>query len=91
MSDRAVLEGTSTLVGSILTQNVAARNLRAFTACSMSEAVNAVSLNPATFLGQAHKIGQIKSEYAADLVVHDENFEIQQTYVDGQLIWSRGD
>jgi len=91
MPDRAVLEGTSTLVGSILTQNVAARNLRAFTGCSMSEAVNAVSLNPATFLGQADRMGQIKARRAADLVVHDENFDVQQTYLDGQLVWSRGD
>lgn len=91
MPDRAVLEGTSTLVGSILTQNVAARNLRAFTGCSISEAVNTVSLNPATYLGQSHRMGQVKAETAADLVVHNENFEVQQTYIDGHLVWSRGD
>ena len=87
-SDRAVLEGTSTLVGSILTQNVAAKNLRTFTGCTISEAVNAVSLNPAMFLGVSGSLGQIQIGNIADLVIHDENFNIRQTYIDGQLVWS---
>jgi N-acetylglucosamine-6-phosphate deacetylase len=90
LPDRAVLEGTSTLVGSILTQNVAARNLRSFTGCSISQAVNAVSLSPATFLGKEARIGRIVAGGAADLVVHDENFEVEHTYIDGNLVWSRG-
>jgi len=89
LSDRAVLEGTSTLVGSILTQNVAARNLRSFTGCTISQAVNAVSLNPAAFLSKQGRIGQIIAGGAADLVVHDETFEVEHTYIDGNLVWSR--
>jgi N-acetylglucosamine-6-phosphate deacetylase len=88
LDDRAVLDGTSTLVGSILTQNIAARNLCAFTDCSISDAVNTVSLNPATFLGIENQIGQIKAGNAADLVIHDSNFEVLSTYVDGQVVWS---
>lgn len=85
--DRAVLEGTTTLVGSILTQNVAARNLCTFTGCSISEAVNSVSLNPAAFLGLENQIGQIKVGNRADLVIHDENFEVLSTYVEGHVAW----
>ena len=91
LPDRAVLEGTTTLVGSILTQNIAAKNLREFTQCTISEAVNTVSLNPAAFLGLEGRIGQIKIGAAADLTVFDKNFEVYNTIINGRLIWSRGD
>jgi len=88
-ADRAVLEGTTTLVGSVLTQNVAARNLRAFTMCSLNEAVNAVSLNPATLMGREHEFGQLAPGTAADIVIHDDEFVIKQTFVGGTVVWSR--
>ncbi|MCH8011223.1 MAG: N-acetylglucosamine-6-phosphate deacetylase [Candidatus Marinimicrobia bacterium] len=88
--DRAVLEGTETLVGSTLTLNVAARNLKAFTNCSLNEAINAVSLNPATYLGRQDEIGQLKAGNAADIVVIDNEFEVKHTYVDGILVLSNG-
>lgn len=91
LTDRAVLAGTATLVGSVLTQDASARNLRHFTSCSLEEAVNAVSLNPATFLGRADTVGQIRAGCAADLVIHDEDFVVQQTYVDGQCVFTRRD
>jgi len=87
LCDRAVIEGTTTLVGSVLTQNIAAKNLRLFTGCSMSEAVNTVSLNPATFLGMANSIGQIRIGNDADLVIHDEDFNILQTFINGKSVW----
>ncbi|MFT6422630.1 MAG: N-acetylglucosamine-6-phosphate deacetylase [Thalassolituus sp.] len=86
--DRAVIEGTETLVGSTLTLNVAAKNLKAFTNCTLSEAINAVSLNPATYLGRQNDIGQIRPGNAADLVIIDNEFDVKRTYVDGALLSS---
>lgn len=90
-TDRAVLEGTETLVGSVLTLNVAARNIREFTGCEVNEAINAVSLYPARFLGRDNDIGQIKVGNAADFAIIDRNFEVQRTIIDGLVVWSRGD
>ena len=87
--DRAVLEGTETLVGSILTLNVAAKNIQTFTGCSLSDAISCVSLNPATYLGKENEIGQIREGNAADLVILNDGFEVQRTIVDGEAVWSR--
>jgi len=88
--DRAVLVGTETLVGSILTLNVAAKNLMNFTKCSLNEAINCATLNPATYLGRQDEIGQLRIGNAADLVIMDDAFNVRQTYIDGALVWSNG-
>ena len=81
--DRAVLKGTETLVGSVLTMNVAARNILSVTECEVWEAVNFVSLNPATYLGLSDSLGSIESGKLADLCIVDENFDVHFTMIDG--------
>lgn len=88
LADRAILPN-GTLVGSILTLNVAVRNLIKFSNCSIVEAVNTVSLNPATFLGIENEIGQIKAGNKADLVVLDSNYDVEKTFINGELIYYR--
>ena len=88
LQDRAVLPN-GTLVGSILTLNVAARNLRAYTGCTFSEAINSVSLNPASFLGIENEIGQIKIGNKADILVLDPNLEVEKTFIDGVLKYEK--
>jgi N-acetylglucosamine-6-phosphate deacetylase len=87
--DRAVLAGTDTLVGSILTLNIAARNLVKFTGCTVNEAVNAVSLSPAIFLGRENDIGQIRIGNSADLIIFDESFDVSLTLVAGNIVWKK--
>lgn len=84
--DRATLPN-GTLVGSILTLNVAVRNLIQFSNCKLNEAINTVSLNPATFLGLDNEIGQIKNGNKADLVILNSSYEVEKTFINGELIY----
>ena len=88
-ADRAVLKGTETLVGSILTLNVAVRNMIEFTGCPVHEAVNCASLNPARYLGISDKTGELREGLAADIAVLNSNFDVVRTYVDGNLVWGQ--
>jgi N-acetylglucosamine-6-phosphate deacetylase len=88
LADRAILPN-GTLVGSILTLNVAVRNLIKFSNCNIVEAVNTVSLNPAKFLGIENEIGQIKIGNKADLVVLDSTYDVEKTFINGELIYYR--
>lgn len=76
-----------TLVGSILTLNKAVKNLMLFCNASLSEAINAVSLNPATFLGLEHEIGQIKEGNKADLVILNSEMNVEKTFINGTMIY----
>lgn len=87
--DRAVLEGTETLVGSTLTLDAAARNLRHVTQCTTAEALHCMTINPARFLGIDGEFGALIEGARADLVILDEDLVVQQTYVDGKLAWDR--
>jgi len=80
---------SGTLVGSILTLNRAVKNLMSFCNASLSEAVNTVSLNPATYLGLENEIGQIKEGNKADLVVLNSDMNVEKTFINGGLIYER--
>lgn len=88
-ADRAVLEGTETLVGSTLTLDAAARNLCAVTQCSAAEALDCVTRNPATFLGLEHEIGVLAEGARGDVVELDADLSVQRTFLGGELAWSR--
>ena len=87
--DKAVLENTNTLVGSILTVDKAVKNLLTFCNASLSEAVNTVSLNPATYLGLENEIGQIKEGNKADLVILNSEMNVEKTFINGEVIYER--
>lgn len=86
-ADRAVLEGTETLVGSILTLNIAVRNMIEFTGCSVHEAIACASHNPARYLGISEVTGALREGLAADIAILDSNFDVTRTYVDGNQVW----
>lgn len=75
------------LVGSVLTLNKAIKNLMSFCGASLSDAVNSVSLNPATYLGLENEIGQIKKGNKADLVVLDSNMDVKETFISGKSVY----
>ncbi|OZD47386.1 N-acetylglucosamine-6-phosphate deacetylase [Rhodococcus sp. 06-1477-1B] len=85
--DRAVLAGTETLVGSVLTMNVAVRNAIRTWGCSVAEAVYFASHNSAEYLGLAEKIGTITVGKLADLCVLDGNFDAILTMVGGEIVF----
>lgn len=87
LEDRAVLEATNTLVGSVLTMNIAARNLYRTTGCALWQAINFVSLNAAKYLGMDDRIGSITVGRNADLCVIDNNFEVNLTIINGVIVY----
>lgn len=86
-NERATLPD-GTLAGSILSLDQALRNLQQFTACSLVEALQTVTLTPATLLGLERK-GRIAAGYDADLVLMTNEQEITMTFVAGKKVYER--
>ena len=45
--------------------------------------INSATINPATYLGLGNKLGLIKENYDADLIVIDDDYQVKQTYQKG--------
>ncbi len=76
------------LAGSVLLMNQAVKNMNEFSRCSLAEAVQMASYNPAKNLGLENK-GLIKEGYDFDITVLDENLNVVETYVNGNREWRR--
>jgi N-acetylglucosamine-6-phosphate deacetylase len=89
-AQRVLVDATSarlengTLAGSILTMDQAVRNLVAWDACSVSEALAMASSVPARLLGE-RQLGRIAAGCRADLVVLDAALQVKATYIGGEL------
>lgn len=77
------------LAGSVLKINEAVKNLMDFTGCSLINAVNAASANPAKNLGLFDKMGSIKENKLANLVVVDKNLNVYLTIRNGLIIYKK--
>ena len=78
---------SGTLVGSVLTQDMSARNLIRYTGCSLPEAIKCVSTNPARFLGLESRVGKLAEGNNADFLVIDEEINVYQTYIGAELVY----
>lgn len=83
----AYLKGTNVLSGSTLKTNVGVRNLVELAQVPIEYAINAASLNPATLIGEGDTKGKIQAGYDADVVVLEDNFDINTTYVLGKKLY----
>ncbi|GAA4840131.1 N-acetylglucosamine-6-phosphate deacetylase [Algivirga pacifica] len=86
-----VQEGVATLdsgnlAGSTLKFNVGLRNIYQLTGIPLEKLVKTTSYNQAKSLGM-EGIGKIEAGYKADLVLLDNDFEVVQTYIDGELTY----
>jgi len=75
-----------TLAGSILTLDRAIRNMQKWSGCSLAEAIQMVTRNPAQLLNLERK-GRLVPHYDADLVVLDREGEVEMTFVKGQQVF----
>lgn len=73
-----------TLAGSIVSMNVAVKNAYEHLGLTLNEAVNLASYNPAQSLNEP-LLGEIKVGNYADIIFFDDNIQIQQTMIKGQL------
>jgi N-acetylglucosamine-6-phosphate deacetylase len=95
LGGRTIIAGPSTatledgtMAGSILTMDRAFRVLAGHVGLSLVDAVTLTSTTPARELGLVGH-GVLAPDAVADLVVLDANFGVVQTYVGGQLVYSR--
>lgn len=76
------------LAGSTLKMGQALKNLLSYTKCSLEEAVEMASLNPAKQLNLHDKKGSIKVGKDADVVILNEENEVVMTICRGEIAYS---
>jgi N-acetylglucosamine-6-phosphate deacetylase len=81
--------GDGRLAGSVLSLDQAARNLMAFTGCSLAEAVTTMTETPARLLGLSGERGRVAVDCAADLVLLGADLRVVKTIVAGQIVQGR--
>lgn len=75
------------LAGSVLTLDVALRNVMAFTHRELSAAIRFATENPAAAMGWTHEIGVVDVNRQADLVVLDQTNTVVMTLVAGRVVF----
>lgn len=76
-----------TIAGSILTMNKALYNLMTETGLPLHEAVKAVSLAPASSIGEDKVRGSLTVGKYADIVIADEEINIKKTFSCGERVF----
>jgi N-acetylglucosamine-6-phosphate deacetylase len=83
------LKNSQNLAGSVLTQDVAIRNLFTwFPKIPLREIFLMASLNPAKAIGIDEHKGQIAVGKDADIILMDESFEVALTIVEGRIVYT---
>ncbi len=83
----ARLKKDNSLAGSVLTLNIALKNIIENTDLSLPQAVNMISLNPARLLGIEKYKGSISIGKDADIVIMDTEFNVKNTVVEGKVVF----
>jgi N-acetylglucosamine-6-phosphate deacetylase len=86
LGKRATIRGSEILAGSVLSLNVAVKNMIEWTGVSTNQAINMASLNPANVLGLGDEIGSIQTGKLANLVVLDRDFNVVDTLLRGKSV-----
>lgn len=85
----AYLADTDRLAGSTLGYNQSLKNVIELASVNEVSAINAGTINPARVLKLDYKKGRIRANYDADLVILDRDYEVVETYVLGQSVYTR--
>ncbi len=76
-----------TIAGSVLKLNSAVKNVLDHTALPVNEVFNMASLNPATAIHCADRIGSLEAGKDADIIIADNNINILKTIKKGKTIY----
>nr|WP_090850080.1 N-acetylglucosamine-6-phosphate deacetylase [Litchfieldia salsa] len=76
-----------TLAGSVLSMSDAFKNIIEYTGCSIEEAVQMSSTNPAKQVGVLDRKGTIKEGKDADLVLLNQSNDVMMTFCKGHLVY----
>jgi N-acetylglucosamine-6-phosphate deacetylase len=80
-------DANGTLAGSALSMIQAVRNCVRHVGIALDEALRMAATYPAEVIGQGHRMGRIRPDYQADMIVFDGYFEVKATVENGQLAW----
>jgi N-acetylglucosamine-6-phosphate deacetylase len=76
-----------TLAGSILTMELALKNIQAATGRSLAELWQLASLNAARQIGISASKGSLQQGKDADLVLLDDDYNVQLTVAEGEVVY----
>jgi N-acetylglucosamine-6-phosphate deacetylase len=76
-----------TLAGSVLTMNKACKNMHDSGDSTLCDIAKMSSYNPARVLKLDDIIGSIEVGKVADLVILNERFEVEKTFIDGNIVY----
>lgn len=79
------LMADGTIAGSVLTLNMAVKNLYENTGLSLADSFKCATLNPAKALGIDKDYGSIEEGKCADLVIFDDDFNVNIVITDGEI------
>ncbi len=74
-----------TLAGSTLKLNIALKNIVENSNYELCECIKMITSNQAKYLGIEDKVGTIKKGLYSDLVIMNENYDIEKTFVNGVI------
>lgn len=86
----ARLKSNGSLAGSVLELITAVQNIVEWGIATPEEAIKMASLVPAQSVGIDDVCGQIKNGYAADFIVLDEKLQLEETYLNGTVVYQKG-
>ncbi|KRX18439.1 putative N-acetylglucosamine-6-phosphate deacetylase [Trichinella nelsoni] len=84
---RAVITGTQTLAGSVISLDSCVRRMKQFTCCEAHTALNCATLHPSQFLGISDQMGSLVYNSIADFILLDDDLNIKATYIKGKKVW----
>ncbi len=88
----ALVAGTETLCGAVVSLWGAVKKAMRFSRCSLVEALEAASLHPARALGVEGQKGTLDFGSDADFVMVDrDDMEIESTWIAGECVYRRKD
>jgi N-acetylglucosamine-6-phosphate deacetylase len=87
--DGSVRLPDGTLAGSILTMELALKNIQAATGRSLADLWGLASRNPARQIGISASKGSLEVGKDADLVLLDEDYIVHLTVVEGEIVYRR--
>lgn len=85
----AHLSKEKNLAGSTLKINEGLRNLVERALVPFDVALNSCTSNPAELLGMQDHLGRIAAGYDADIVVLDDDYSVESTFVQGQQVYKK--
>jgi N-acetylglucosamine-6-phosphate deacetylase len=78
------------LAGSVVALDQALRNMMMFTGKSLQDTLPMATSTPAEAMGISTSKGRVNEGYDADLVLLDQQYQVDQTLVNGQVVYTRG-